>query len=214
MSRAQNSTRINMGRKVTIVDEIQDVDYDVKPLRIMIAGTERDADICDCAKETVKSLAPWLRLSRLPRREIEVFYWRDLKPSAGNPQEMCNRFANICDIFVGIVGKRLGDPIGIHGSGLEVEVELVVRRWKETHRPEIWLFRKKVTSAERQKNKDQIRSVEIFLKKYSREVCFGEFGNPGKELYPLIIEMIADYLGRELGGTTLRGGKCDAKFYA
>ncbi|NUM76476.1 hypothetical protein HUU40_19095 [candidate division KSB1 bacterium] len=214
MSRVESNTRIDSGQKVTVVDEIQDVGYDANVLRIMIAGTSSVTHLCDGVKEILRSLVPWQKLSCRPRREIEIFYWPDLKPSAGSPQEMCNRYADKCHIFIGIVGTSLGDPIDYHGSGFEQEVELVVKRWKETLKPEIWLFRKKDSSVKRQENKDQIRSVEIFFKKYSREVCFKEFGNPGKKLYPLIIDMIREYLWGDSGGSTLRGANCDAKFLA
>ena len=65
--------------------------------------------------------------------------WEDIAPGFGDPQDRINPDVDQCNLFIGLVWERWGQPTKKHSSGFEEEFERAVARRKATGEPEIWL---------------------------------------------------------------------------
>ncbi len=66
---------------------------------------------------------------------IELLGWEDTLPGAGRPQELINRDVDSCDLFIGILWRRWGQPTGEYSSGFEEEFERARARRQTTVKP-------------------------------------------------------------------------------
>src|ERR1035438_5031378 len=61
---------------------------------------------------------------------IELQRWEDTVPGFGRPQALINPMVDECDLFVGLLWERWGQPSGEHSSGFEEEFERARERRK------------------------------------------------------------------------------------
>jgi hypothetical protein len=83
--------------------------------------------------------------------QIDLHKWEDAAPGFGRPQSKINSAVDACQLFVGLLWERWGQPTGEYSSGFEEEYERARKRRKAEDEPEIWLVFKEL-SAERLKD--------------------------------------------------------------
>lgn len=88
------------------------------------------------------------RINRISGREwgweVDLRGWEDTMPGYARPQSLINPDVDACDIFIGILWERWGQPTGTYSSGFEEEFERAMHRHRTTNRPEIMLYFKDV----------------------------------------------------------------------
>jgi HEAT repeat protein len=146
----------------------------VSVLKVFLASPgdvrpEREAaeDLINQLNKSLGSNLGWL---------IRLTRWEDTSPGYGRPQEIINTGVDECDLFIGLLWERWGQPTGTYSSGFEEEYERARTRRKETGKPDIWLVFKarnpdKVSDPGAQLKKVlEFRDAQIAL----REVLFQE----------------------------------------
>ncbi len=98
---------------------------------------------------------------------IWLYRWEDTTPGFGRPQEIINAAVDNCDLFIGLLWKRWGQPSGKYSSGFEEEYERVRARRRESEPPEIWLVFKSVDEASLKDPGPQLSKVLEFRKAQS-----------------------------------------------
>ena len=96
---------------------------------------------------------------------IDLLGWEDTLPGYGRPQALINREVERCDLFIGLLWRRWGTPPARHlkfSSGFEEEFSIARTRRERTLSPEIWIFFKKVESAQIADAGAQLQSVIDF----------------------------------------------------
>ena len=126
------------------------------------------------AKEVVEEIN---RSIRLLNWNIELLGWEDTLPGYMRPQEIINREVDVCELFIGLLWRRWGQPTGTHESGFQEEFERARERRLQTASPEIWLFFKAVESEQLEDPGEQLKRVIAFRKslEVSKELFFKEF---------------------------------------
>jgi hypothetical protein len=114
----------------------------VRVLNVFLASPDDVKLERGVAEELVISLNKLLR-GTFPLN-IELHRWEDTPPGFGRPQEIINADADKCDIFIGLLWEKWGQPTGKYSSGFEEEYERARHRRKTTGEPEIWLVFKTV----------------------------------------------------------------------
>jgi hypothetical protein len=76
--------------------------------------------------------------------QVDLYKWEDSSPGYGRPQAKINDAVDGCQLFIGLLHERWGQPTGIFSSGFEEEYERARTRRKTEGEPEIWLFFKAV----------------------------------------------------------------------
>lgn len=76
--------------------------------------------------------------------QVDLHKWEDTSPGYGRPQAKINAAVDGCQLFIGLLHERWGQPTGAFSSGFEEEYERARTRRKSQGEPEIWLFFKKV----------------------------------------------------------------------
>jgi HEAT repeat protein len=111
--------------------------------------------------------------------QIDIIGWEDTAPGVGRPQELINKDVDTCDLFIGILWKRWGQPTGEYSSGFEEEFERAIERRNETGSPAVWLAFKHVDSELLKDPGEQLQHVLEFKQKQIelRRVLFQEFPN-------------------------------------
>jgi len=106
--------------------------------------------------------------------QIDLHKWEDTAPGYGRPQGQINPMVDNCDLFVGLLWERWGQPSGTHTSGFEEEFERARERRKSQDKPEIWLVFKEVQSDKLKDPGDQLKKVIEFRSKQEalREVLY------------------------------------------
>lgn len=106
--------------------------------------------------------------------QIDLKKWEDTTPGYGRPQEIIDAMVDECDLFVGLLWERWGQPTGEYTSGFEEEYARATRRRKKENAPEIWLFFKQVDQSKLRDPGDQLRRVIDFKTRLivSNEVLF------------------------------------------
>lgn len=69
-----------------------------------------------------KQLGPYLGWN------IELRRWEDLKPGYGRPQGIINSDVDSCNLFIGLLWERWGQPTGAYSSGFYEEFERALAR--------------------------------------------------------------------------------------
>jgi internalin A len=99
---------------------------------------------------------------------LELSRWEiDAHPGVHSqgPQAMIDPILNIpeCDLLIGIFWKRFGTPTGDGKTGTEHELSLAYEAWKETGRPQIFVyFNQKPYAATSTEEAEQWRKVHEF----------------------------------------------------
>src|ERR1035438_4525051 len=93
---------------------------------------------------------------------IELSKWEDMIPGFGRPQALINPMVDECDLFVGLLWERWGQPSGVHSSGFEEEFERARQRRKRDGAPEVWLVFKDVDPAKLHDPGEQLKKVVEF----------------------------------------------------
>ncbi|MBR1175867.1 DUF4062 domain-containing protein [Bradyrhizobium sp. KB893862 SZCCT0404] len=110
---------------------------------------------------------------------IELYGWEDSPIGAVRPQSQINEEVNQCDLFVGMLWERWGQPPGEseYKSGFEEELALARARWTRDGQPEIWLFLKDIDPKLQRDPGDQIKLVLAFRQRIREEqkVFYKEF---------------------------------------
>ncbi len=112
---------------------------------------------------------------------VELYGWEDTPIGAVRPQSQINEEVNQCDLFVGLLWERWGQPPGEspYNSGFEEEIELAKARRAKTGSPEIWLFLKKIDPKLLRDPGEQMKLVIAFREKTRSEqkLFYKEFDN-------------------------------------
>jgi hypothetical protein len=69
--------------------------------------------------------------------QIDLLGWEDTSPGYARPQEKINVDVDRCDLFIGLLWQRWGQPTGTHTSGFQEEFERALERRRRTAAPEI-----------------------------------------------------------------------------
>ncbi len=126
---------------------------------------------------------------------VELVVWEDTPPAFKRPQTVINKGVDTCDLFVGILWERWGQPTGEYSSGFEEEFQRARRRHVETGSPEIWLFFCRVDPKKIADPGDQLKLVLAFKREQieRRELLFKEYESP-EEWRLKFIESLLKYL--------------------
>jgi hypothetical protein len=110
---------------------------------------------------------------------IELLGWEDTLPGFSRPQALINKDVDSCDLFLGILWRRWGQPTGEYESGFEEEFTCARERKEKTGKPEIWLFFKSIDQESLQDPGDQLKKVIKFKNNQieRRELLFKEFSD-------------------------------------
>lgn len=110
---------------------------------------------------------------------IELFGWEDTLPGANRPQSLINKDVEICDLFIGLLWKRWGQPTGTTDSGFKEEFDIALKRKDNSNIPEIWLYLKKIDSDLLADPGDQLKKVLSFREWLIDSKCllFKEFAS-------------------------------------
>lgn len=111
---------------------------------------------------------------------IELHRWEENGPAFGRPQGVINPSVDACDLFVGLLWERWGQPTGKYSSGFEEEFERAMARRKSSGDPEIWLVFKKPREDRVADPGDQLKKVLEFCERQRslRQVLFREVSEP------------------------------------
>lgn len=156
-------------------------------------GAERDI-----AKDVVD------RLSR-PLGElgwqIELHRWEENKPAYGRPQGVINPSVDACDLFIGLLWERWGQPTGKYSSGFDEEFSRAMTRRQSSGEPEIWLVFKKVPQDRLNDAGPQLQKViEFYNRQQSTHlVLFKEVSDEGdweRNLVNWLLEYVVEQRSR------------------
>lgn len=105
---------------------------------------------------------------------IDLHRWEDSPPGFGRPQAQINPMVDECDLFIGLLWQRWGQPSGQYPSGFEEEYERATARRRDSGRPDIWLVFKEVDPDKLNDPGEQLKNVVEFRTAQARinEVLF------------------------------------------
>lgn len=151
---------------------------DGKIFRIFIASPGDLSDERQAARRAIERANRVLAGSKTNWR-IELLAWEDTLPGYARPQEIINQEVDICNLFVGLLWKRWGQPTGKFSSGFEEEYYRARDRRAASQEPEMWIFLKKVEKDQLEDPGEQLQKTLAFRQKLqeSREVLYKEFVN-------------------------------------
>ena len=151
----------------------------LQALNIFLASPGDLGDERKIAREVVEELNN--SIGRPLGWRIELYGWEDSPIGIVRPQSQINEEVNQCDLFVGVLWERWGQPPGESEfeSGFEEELELAKARWTRDSRPEIWLFLKDIDPKLLKDPGDQTKLVLAFREKTTAEkrLFYKEFRN-------------------------------------
>lgn len=126
---------------------------------------------------------------------IELFGWEDTLPAYSRPQSLINKDVDSCDLFLGMLWQRWGEPTGEFSSGFEEEFMRACKRRKVTNSPEIWLFFKNIEEDRLKDPGEQLSKVVNFKKEQEeiKELLFKGFKD-SLEWEKLIHDSLLGYL--------------------
>jgi hypothetical protein len=111
--------------------------------------------------------------------QIELLGWEDTLPGLSRPQALINKDVDSCDLFLGILWRRWGQPTGKYESGFEEEYTQARGRNEKTRKPEIWLFFKDIDQESLQDPGEQLKKVIKFKSDQieRKELLFKDFSD-------------------------------------
>lgn len=136
---------------------------------------------------------------------VDLHKWEDTPPGFGRPQALINPKVDECDLFVGILWERWGEPSGSYSSGFEEEYERAKARRKVGGKPEIWLFFKNIDASKLRDPGDQLKKVLDFRnsQKAHGELLFREVHEAEKWKFQFHESLISYVLGLALPSETV-----------
>jgi hypothetical protein len=146
-------------------------------LKVFLASPSDVAQERSSAQEVVNDLNKLL--GRQFGLYIELYVWEDIAPGYGDPQTRINPDVDQCDLFIGLLWERWGQPTKKYTSGFEEEFERAIVRRRVQAQPEIWLVFKAPRPEKLDEPGPQLSQVIKFrdLQKSLREVHFAEVKN-------------------------------------
>ena len=177
----------------------------LRVLRIFLASPGDLREERHAAKRVVEELN--FAFCRQFDWHVELYGWEDTLPGSGRPQELINKDVADCNLFVGLLWRRWGQPTGKYSSGFEEEFELAKGRRSTTGQPEIWLCFKAVEAERSQDPGEQLLRVLAFRQKQmdAREVLFKEFQTTGdweREFRKWLLGYVAELVKQARAGST------------
>lgn len=111
--------------------------------------------------------------------QIALIRWEDVGPGYGRPQGKIDKGVDDCELFIGMLWERWGQPTGSYDSGFEEEYERALARRKSGDKPEIWLFFKGIDASKLKDPGDQLKKVLSFRDKQrsSKQILYREFAS-------------------------------------
>lgn len=175
-------------------------------LRVFLASPGDLAEERAIARAVVENVN---RIVSTVNWRIELLGWEDTLPAFCRPQEHINRYVDVCDLFIGVLYRRWGQPTGTHSSGFEEEFLRARERRMASGKPEIWLFFKKVDEDSLRDPGDQLLKVLAFKNQQveRRELLFKEFDTTGdwKELlFTYLLKYVLELSRPDLASEPLR----------
>jgi hypothetical protein len=143
-------------------------------LNVFLASPSDRGDERRLAREVIEEINRYIR--RL-NWHVELLGWEDTLPGFSRPQELINRDVDSCQLFLGILWRRWGQPTGQYDSGFEEEFDRAKRRKLKEGSPEIWISFKEVDSDLLKDPGDQLKRVIAFRKSLeeTRDLLFKQF---------------------------------------
>lgn len=134
-------------------------------------------------------------LGRTINWEVELLGWEDTIPGANRPQVIINEDIRECDLFLGLLWKRWGQPTGEFDSGFFEEFTLAKNLREEKSLPEIWLFFKSLAESEKSDPGPQLSKVLEFKRKIENEKqilykAFFDTNDFNTKLYDFLLKYI------------------------
>src|SRR6266571_1945970 len=126
---------------------------------------------------------------------VDLTGWEDTRLGFRRPQDLINKDVDACELFIGMLWRRWGQPTGQFGSGFEEEFVRARDRRLSTGKPEIWLHFKFLRDDEKVDPGDQLKKVLTFREdlKEKNELLYKEFADTA-EFKTFIFDSLADYL--------------------
>jgi Domain of unknown function (DUF4062) len=153
---------------------------DIRTINLFLASPGDLVEERQLARRVVDEIN--LAVGRQINWRVELFGWEDTTPGFFRPQSRINEDVDRCDLFVGMLWKRWGQPPGDNKfqSGFEEEFERAKGRRVHESRPEIWLFLKSIDREALQDPGEGLKRVLAFRSKLSVEktLMFKEFSAP------------------------------------
>jgi Domain of unknown function (DUF4062) len=161
-----------------------------KVLRVFLASPSDLTDeraqaraVIDGINRTLREALSW---------QIELFVWEDLTPRFGRPQDAINADVDHCDLFVGALWRRWGQPTGGYSSGFDEEFRRALARRRSTGSPEIAIYFKAAEASLQADPGAQYRSVLAFRREIEdgNELFFDTFDSVPEwslKLYELLL---------------------------
>jgi HEAT repeat protein len=127
--------------------------------------------------------------------QIDLLRWEDSKPAYGRPQSIINPSVDACDLFIGLLWERWGQPTGVSSSGFHEEFERAKTRRESSGEPEIWLVFKTPRSDKMEDPGSELTKVLEFreMQKSLGQVLFKEIKDSedwNTSLYDWLIDHI------------------------
>ena len=146
-------------------------------LTIFLASPSDLNDERHIARQTVDDLNKCI--GRTLGWQLELLGWEDTLPGSARPQELINRDLALCDLFIGLLWKRWGQPTGKFTSGFEEEFTIAKNRHGIDGRPEIWMAFKTIDPDLLRDPGDHLKRVIQFksLREAEKDVLFKEFSD-------------------------------------
>ena len=108
---------------------------------------------------------------------IDLVGWEDTLPGYARPQSLINKDVDSCDLFIGMLWQRWGQPTGEHSSGFEEEFLRARSRRQKSETPEIWLLFKSPDENALKDPGEQLKRVLQFREEQElkKELLYKEF---------------------------------------
>lgn len=179
--------------------------------RILTVFIASPSDLADERKRTFDVVAEVNEVVKNIGWSIDLLGWEDTLPGYGRPQALINRDVERCDLFIGILWRRWGTPPALDSpfsSGFEEEFSVARKRRERTPSPEIWMFFKKVESAQLADAGAQLQRVIAFRESLiaGKTVFFRGFDSVGdweKTLRECLFKFV--FSGASVGGGAPEG---------
>ena len=83
-------------------------------------------DVANAINRSIRDRLGW---------QIDLSIWEDLTPRYGRPQDAINADVDHCDVFVGLLWRRWGQPTGSYSSGFDEEFRRALTRRRKSGMP-------------------------------------------------------------------------------
>lgn len=119
------------------------------------------------ARECVEQIRKKLALAA--GIDFELVGWEEVLPAYGRPQGVINPVLDDCNVFIGILGNRLGTPTGEAESGFVEELERMAERARAGEDVRILIYTLALSEAELDDPGEKLRRTLEFRERLRRE---------------------------------------------